>query len=71
MSSSVSSVNEGFQILAISGQHLKLLDLKKTTFRVPITKFSIKDTEAILDLLKKYKPKHLEIFELQSCKKQV
>ena len=44
--------------------NIKLLDLKKTTFRIPITKF--KDTEEILDLLRNYKPKHLEIFELHN-----
>lgn len=49
--------------------NLKLLDLKKTTFRIPVTKFSLKDTELILDLLKKYKPKHLEIFELHNLAK--
>ena len=49
--------------------NLKLLDLEKTTFRIPVTKFSLKDTELILDLLKKYKPKHLEIFELHNLAK--
>lgn len=46
--------------------NLKLLDLEKTTFRIPVTKFSLKDTELILNLLKNYKPKHLEIFELHN-----
>ena len=46
--------------------NIKLLDLNKTTFRIPITKFSLKDTEEILDLLRNYKPKHLEIFELHN-----
>lgn len=46
--------------------NLKILDLKKTTFRIPITKFSLNDTELILDLLKNYNPKHLEIFELHN-----
>ena len=49
--------------------NLKLLDLEKTTFRIPVTKFSLKDTELILDLLKNYKPKHLEIFELHNLAK--
>ena len=46
--------------------NIKLLDLNKTTFRIPITKFSLKDTEKILDLLRNYKPKHFEIFELHN-----
>lgn len=46
--------------------NIKLLDLKKTTFRIPITKFILKDTKLILDLLKTYQPKHLEIFELHN-----
>ena len=49
--------------------NLELLDLEKTTFRIPVTKFSLKDTELILDLLKNYKPKHLEIFELHNLAK--
>ena len=49
--------------------NLELLDLEKTTFRIPMTKFSLKDTELILDLLKNYKPKHLEIFELHNLAK--
>lgn len=46
--------------------NIELLDLNKTTFRIPITKFALKDSEEILDLLRKYKPKHLEIFELHN-----
>ena len=46
--------------------NIQFLDLKKTTFRIPITKFSLKDTGLILDLLKTYKPKRLEIFELHN-----
>lgn len=49
--------------------NVKLLDLEKTTFRIPVTKFSLEDTELILDLLKNYKPKHLEIFELHNLAK--
>ena len=49
--------------------NIDLLDLEKTTFRIPVTKFSLKDTELILDLLKNYKPKHLEIFELHNLAK--
>ena len=43
--------------------------MEKTTFRIPVTKFSLKDTDLILDLLKKYKPKHVEIFELHNLAK--
>ena len=49
--------------------NIDLLDLEKTTFRIPVTKFSLKDTELILDLLKNHKPKHLEIFELHNLAK--
>lgn len=50
--------------------NLELLDLKKTTFRIPITKFCLKDTELIIGLLKTYQPKHLEIFELHNLAKR-
>ena len=49
--------------------NITLLDLEKTTFRIPITKFSLEDTELILELLKNYKAKHLEIFELHNLAK--
>lgn len=49
--------------------NLETLDMEKTTFRIPITKFSLKDTELILNLLKYFKPKHLEIFELHNLAK--
>lgn len=49
--------------------NIELHDLEKTTFRISMTKFSLKDTELILDLLKKYKPKYLEIFELHNLEK--
>lgn len=37
--------------------NLKLLDLSKTTFRIPVTEFSLKDQDLILNLLKDFKPK--------------
>lgn len=49
--------------------NIKLLDLEKTTFRIPITKFSLNDSELILDLLKNYTPKQVEIFELHNLAK--
>ena len=49
--------------------NLELIDLEKTTFRIPVTKFSLKDSKLILDLLNNYKPKHLEIFELHNLAK--
>ena len=49
--------------------NLELLDLEQTIFRIPVTKFSLKDTELILNLLKNYKPKYLEIFKLHNLAK--
>lgn len=50
--------------------NLKLLDLKITTFRIPITEFSLKDKDLILDLLEKYNAKKLEIFKLHNLAKR-
>ena len=50
--------------------NLKCLDLNKTTFRIPVTKFSINDSDMILDLLKEFIPKKLEIFKLHNLAKR-
>ena len=50
--------------------NLFYLDLEKTTFRIPITKYSLDDEKLILDLLKKFKPKQVEIFKLHNLAKR-
>lgn len=50
--------------------NLKVLNLEKTTFRIPVTEYSLNDQELILDLLKKYYPKKLEIFKLHNLAKR-
>lgn len=50
--------------------NLKLLDLDKTTFRIPVTEFSLEDSDLILDLLSKYKPRKVEIFKLHNLAKR-
>ena len=50
--------------------NLKYLDLNKTTFRIPVTEFSLQDMNAILDLIKKYPPKKVEIFKLHNLAKR-
>ena len=42
--------------------NLQILDLDKVTFRIPICEYTLNDTELIIDLLKKYPPKNVEIF---------
>ena len=46
--------------------NLKLLDMDKTTFRIPLTEFSLTDSDLILDLIEKYTPKKVEIFRLHT-----
>lgn len=50
--------------------NLKILDLKKTTFRIPVTKFALNDSDLICNLLKIYKPKNLEIFKIHDLAKR-
>lgn len=50
--------------------NLKLLDLKNTTFRIPVNKFSLNDESLIRDLLKDFKPKKVEIFKLHNLAKR-
>lgn len=50
--------------------NLKLLDLNKTTFRIPVNEFSLNDQQLILELLKEFKPKKLEIFKLHNLAKR-
>ena len=50
--------------------NLNILDLKKTTFRIPVTEFSLNDQDLILDLLENFTPKKLEIFKLHNLAKR-
>jgi pyruvate formate lyase activating enzyme len=50
--------------------NLKLLDLEKTIFRIPITEYSLNDQDLILELLNNFKPKKLEIFKLHNFSKR-
>lgn len=50
--------------------NLKLLNMKNTTFRIPVTEYSLSDEKLILDLLKDFKPKKLEIFKLHNLAKR-
>lgn len=50
--------------------NLYYLDLKKTTFRIPVSKFSLNDENLILNLLKKYPSKKVEIFKLHNLAKR-
>lgn len=46
--------------------NLKSLEMSKTTFRIPVTEFSLNDRELIFELLHEFQPKKLEIFKLHN-----
>lgn len=46
------------------------LDLSKTTFRIPVTEYSLNDSNLILDLLKEFTPQKVEIFKLHNLAKR-
>lgn len=50
--------------------NIQSLDLDKTTFRIPVTEFSLNDQNLIIDFLKEFKPKKLEIFKLHNLAKR-
>lgn len=52
--------------------NLKLLDMNKTTFRIPLSDFTLEDQniKLILELLDKFKPKKLEIFKIHDLAKK-
>ncbi|MBQ9025569.1 MAG: 4Fe-4S cluster-binding domain-containing protein [Methanobrevibacter sp.] len=50
--------------------NLNSLDLNKTTFRIPVTEYSLNDEDLILELIKKYVPKKIEIFKLHNLAKK-
>ena len=51
--------------------NLNFIDLSKTTFRIPVTKYRLVNTKEICDLIKQYQPRKVEIFKLQSGKKEI
>ena len=50
--------------------NLNVLNLEKTTFRIPVTEYSLNDEDLILQLLNQHKPKKLEIFKLHNLAKR-
>lgn len=50
--------------------NIKLLDLNKTTFRIPVTEYSLNDEDLILELIQEFTPKKLEIFKLHNLAKR-
>ncbi|WP_295614070.1 4Fe-4S cluster-binding domain-containing protein [uncultured Methanobrevibacter sp.] len=52
--------------------NLKLLDMDKTTFRIPVSDFILEESNVnlILELLNKYKPKNVEIFKIHDLAKK-
>lgn len=50
--------------------NLNVLNLEKTTFRIPVTEYSLNDEDLFLQLLNQHKPKKLEIFKLHNLAKR-
>ena len=52
--------------------NLELLDLEITTFRIPVCEYTLRkdNVDLILDLLKEFKPKKLEIFKIHNLAKR-
>ena len=50
--------------------NLNLIDLSKTTFRIPVTKYSLADASQICELIRSYPPKKIEIFKLHNLAKR-
>ena len=50
--------------------NLSILDLNKTTFRIPVTEYSLVDEDLIFDLIKMYTPQKIEIFKLHNLAKR-
>lgn len=50
--------------------NLDFIDLSKTTFRIPVTKYGLADTKEICDLIEKYPPRKIEIFKLHNLAKR-
>ena len=49
-----------------------MLDLEITTFRIPVCEYTLRkdNVDLILDLLKEFKPKKLEIFKIHNLAKR-
>ena len=50
--------------------NLSILDLNKTTFRIPVTEYSLNDQDLILELIDNFKAKKIEIFKLHNLAKR-
>lgn len=50
--------------------NIEIIDLNKTTFRIPVTEYSLNDQKLILNLLKTHKPQKVEIFKLHHLAKK-
>ena len=50
--------------------NLNILDLSKTTFRIPVTEYSLNDQDLILELINKFKSRKIEIFKLHNLAKR-
>lgn len=50
--------------------NLDFLDLGKVTFRIPVNKYSLADTNEICDVIEKYPPRKIEIFKLHNLAKR-
>ena len=50
--------------------NLDFIDLSKTTFRIPVTKYSLADSSQICELIKSYPPKKIEVFKLHNLAKR-
>ena len=52
--------------------NIKLLDMDKTTFRIPVSDYILEESnvDLILDLLHEFKPKKLEIFKIHDLAKE-
>ena len=50
--------------------NLSLIDLSKVTFRIPVTRYSLADSEKICELIKTHQPKKIEIFKLHNLAKR-
>ena len=50
--------------------NLSILDLNKTTFRIPVTEYSLNDKELIMELIENFKAKKIEIFKLHNLAKR-
>lgn len=50
--------------------NLNFIDLNKTTFRIPVTEYSLADSTEIVNLIKSFPPKKIEIFKLHNLAKR-